>query len=91
MYNFYEKYEKSFVTVFILIPYLLLFLFWDGMFRDSDNYTHALRVLDFLNSGTWAEQPFMHSNFPKGEILNFTRIVDLFWLFSLYLFCRFFL
>lgn len=79
MYKIYERYEKTFNALFLLIPYFLLFSCWDGLFRDSDNYTHAVRVLDFLKSGVWAEQPFVHSNYPKGEILNFTRIVDMLW------------
>lgn len=80
MYGLYKKHETLLSAVFFVIPYFLLFYCWDGLYRDTDNYTHARRMLDFLESGVWAEQPFMHSNFPNGEILNFTRIMDLFWL-----------
>lgn len=80
MYGFYKKHETVLSAVFFLVPYFLLFYCWDGLYRDTDNYTHARRLLDFLESGVWAERPFMHSNFPNGEILNFTRIMDLFWL-----------
>lgn len=90
MLKIYEKYEKLFLLIFFLTPYFLLFSFWDGLYRDSDNYTHAIRVLDFLQSGTWAEQPFIHSNYPKGEILNFTRIIDVIWVFFALPFLPFF-
>lgn len=84
MYGFYKKHETMLAAVFFVVPYFLLFYCWDGLYRDTDNYTHAVRMLDFVESGVWAERPFIHSNYPAGEILNFTRIMDLFWLiFSL--------
>ena len=82
MYSFYQKHEYFFAALFVLITQSLSLPYWMDYYPDTDNYTHALRILDFLQSSVWAEMPYMHTNYPYGEILHFTRITDVLWLFS---------
>lgn len=49
---------------------------------DTDTYTHALRLMDLIQSKNWAETPFLHNNYPFGEILHYTRIMDIFFLIT---------
>ena len=81
MYAFYKKHEYLFAGLFVLISQLAVLPTLSTHYPDTDNYTHARRVLDLIQSGVWAETPYMHSNYPFGEILHFTRITDVFWLF----------
>ena len=84
MYAFYKKHEYLFAAFFVLITQLVVVPQTSVFYPDTDNYTHAQRLLDFLDSRTWAETPYMHTNYPYGEILHFTRITDVLWLlFSL--------
>lgn len=80
MYAFYKRHEYLFVALFVLIAQAPLLFLTNDFYPDTDNYTHARRVLDFLMSKTWAETPYMHSNYPFGEVLHFTRITDLLWI-----------
>lgn len=77
---FYKKHERLFALLFILIPYLFVFLERPAVYTDTDNYTHALRLTDMLISGKWVETLYMHDNYPFGQVLHFTRIMDVFWL-----------
>ena len=82
MYAFYKKYEYWLAALFVLITQLAVLPYLRSSFYpDTDNYTHAIRILDLLSSRSWAEAPYMHTNYPFGEILHFTRLTDLFWLF----------
>lgn len=81
MYAFYKKHEYLFIAVFILISQLAVLPELGDRYPDTDNYTHARRALDLILSRNWAETPYMHTNYPFGEILHFTRITDIFWLF----------
>lgn len=84
MYAFYKKHEYFFIALFVLISQLAVLPELGDRYPDTDNYTHARRVLDLILSKNWAETPYMHTNYPFGEILHFTRITDIFWLlFSL--------
>ena len=90
MYAFYKKYEYALSALLVLISQLFVLPQITGFYPDTDNYTHARRVLDFIETGIWAETPYIHSNYPFGEILHFTRITDLLWLFfslPAFLFC----
>ena len=49
----------------------------NGLFIESDSYTHALRLTDFIRSGSWKEVLYAHDNCPFGQNLHFTRITDL--------------
>lgn len=81
MYAFYQKHEYALAALFVLITQLCVLPMVTGLYPDTDNYTHARRVLDLIETGVWAETPYVHSNYPFGEILHFTRVTDVFWLF----------
>ena len=80
MQTFYQKHEKLLIALFIALIQLSVVPFLNGRYSDTDNYTHAIRLLDLIQSRTWAETPYLHSNYPFGEILHFTRITDAAWL-----------
>lgn len=85
--NFYRKYENYFILLFFLCVEIPVCMELIPRYQDTDNYTHAIRVLDLITSKTWLETPYMHTNYPFGEILHFTRITDVCWLLcSLFLF-----
>ncbi|MBR1777677.1 MAG: hypothetical protein IJ752_03720 [Alphaproteobacteria bacterium] len=46
-------------------------------FFGTDNYTHAMRLLDFIQSGSWQEIMYRHDNCPFGQMLHFTRFTDM--------------
>ena len=51
-------------------------------YLDSDCYARYLRVVDWLSGDfSWFEKIFPFTNCPYGEILHFTRINDILWLF----------
>ncbi|MCQ2965257.1 MAG: hypothetical protein MJ250_00770 [Alphaproteobacteria bacterium] len=85
--NFYSKYEKYFILLLFLCVELPIFTQLIPRYQDTDNYTHAIRIIDLITSKQWAETPYMHTNYPFGEILHFTRITDICWIIcSLFLF-----
>ncbi len=75
--SLYSKYEYVIVSFFILIWQLFLLHFSNLSLQETDNYTHALRLIDFIQSGSWAEIRYMHDNYPFGQILHFTRAMDM--------------
>lgn len=48
-------------------------------YGDTDPYTRALRIIDWLNDFSWHEKIFPYSNYPFGDILHFTRVMDIIW------------
>lgn len=62
----------------IALIYWRQYLGWNGEYLDSDNYFHVLRIMDFFKHPSYFEQPFMYTNYPFGEILHWTRALDLF-------------
>ena len=80
MASWYHKYEYVFITALILILFIASYGAWNGDYKDTDNFTRAIRILDFIGSGTWKETLFIHSNYPFGEILHWTRPMDILWL-----------
>lgn len=57
---------------------------WDGTYLDADGYMRALRIYHWLLNPTFWEQPIIESNYPFGEILHWTRPMDILWsLFTL--------
>lgn len=52
---------------------------WKGDWLDSDCYFHALRLSDALTHGFWKEQLFLYTNYPFGEVLHWTRALDILW------------
>lgn len=43
---------------------------------DTDNYSYALRVIEWLKHPSWFEQKFSMANYPIGEIKHWTRPMD---------------
>lgn len=85
--NFYKKYENYFIFLFFLCVEFPVFIELVPRYQDTDNYTHAIRIIDLIKSKQWFETPYMHTNYPFGEILHFTRITDICWIIcSLFLF-----
>ena len=76
--SFYVRYEYIVVLFFILIWQAVLLLTSDGRLMETDSYTHALRLSDFIQSGSWRETLYRHDNCPYGQILHFTRLADMF-------------
>ncbi|MBR1945742.1 MAG: hypothetical protein IJ846_05590 [Alphaproteobacteria bacterium] len=76
--DFYVKHEYSFVLTFVLIWQVVLLFASNGLFVETDNYTHALRLMDMIQSGSWQEILYRHDNCPFGQMLHFTRITDMF-------------
>lgn len=54
---------------------------WSGAYADADGYMRALRIKHWLLSPSFFEQPIYESNYPFGEILHWTRPMDILWLF----------
>jgi len=85
--NLYQKYEMPFVALFVvlLLGGVFAAIAWqlggamDG-FADTDTYMRALRIKNLIEDFSWAEVPFAQSNYPFGEILHWTRPMDLLWL-----------
>ena len=75
---FCVRHEYAVVLFFILIWQAVLLYTSDGRFVETDNYTHALRLMDFIQSGSWKEILYRHDNCPFGQMLHFTRIMDMF-------------
>ena len=73
----YTKHEYSFVLAFILIWQIVLLATSNGLFVETDNYTHALRLMDMIETGSWQEILYRHDNCPFGQMLHFTRITDM--------------
>ncbi len=61
----------------ILTAYFFSYRSWDGAYIDTDNYTLALRLLEWFKNPTWREQKFMLTDYPFGEISHWTRPLDM--------------
>lgn len=55
---------------------------WNGAYFDADGYMRANRVWHWLINPSFSEQPVPESNYPFGEILHWTRPMDILWLFN---------
>ena len=55
---------------------------WNGFYYDSDGYMRALRVWHWLINPSFWEQPVWESDYPFGEILHWTRPLDILWLIN---------
>lgn len=51
----------------------------DIFYIDTDNYTLALRIIDWLQNFQWSEKMFPYYNPPHGYILCWSRLCDLIW------------
>ena len=74
-------------SFFAVLAYTLFFAvsMWQSgefYFLDTDCYTRYLRITDWLSTDfSWFEKIFPFTNCPNGEVLHFTRINDIIWLF----------
>lgn len=66
----------------VLLWYGWNFVHWSGDYLDTDNYVHALRLTDAMFKGYWAERIFPYTNYPFGEVLHWTRALDIFMLIA---------
>lgn len=53
--------------------------YWNYTYNDSDGYMRALRVWHWLAAPSFWEQSLTESNYPFGEILHWTRPMDILW------------
>ncbi len=90
--DFLDSFWKHYaVWTFLLTLYftgLYAWLFYasrgDFFYVDTDCYTRALRIVDWLQNFEWQEKIFPYTAHPQGFVLHFTRISDIIWLlFSL--------
>ena len=49
---------------------------------DADGYMRALRIYHWVLNPTFWEQPISESNYPFGEIIHWTRPMDIIWLIN---------
>lgn len=87
MKKFFEKYDLFFYLGVTLLCLLVMATTSGATYRDTDSYMWANRMIEWISSASFAEQPFMLSNYPKGEILHWTRPLDMFW-YGLYWFFK---
>ena len=76
--DFYVRHEYAVVLFFISVWQAVLFIVSDNRLIEPDNYTHAMRLSDFIQSGSWREILYRHDNCPYGQMLHFTRFTDMF-------------
>ena len=77
----YVAWSFLIISVFMVFYIFLFHLNYNELFYvDSDSYTRALRISDWLQNFQWQEKIFPYGNYPDGFILHFTRICDIIWL-----------
>lgn len=72
----------SFMAVFTISLFDAIYYFSSEgklFYYDTDCYTRALRILDWIKDFQWAEKIFPYANVPDGFVLHFTRINDVIW------------
>ncbi len=68
------------VAVYTGCDILFTYLRFNQLFYiDTDCYTHASRLIYWLQNFSWYEQIYPFGNPPSGEILHFTRLLDILW------------
>ena len=80
MKNFLKKYDLLFYLGIALLCLMVMSGIKTSDYRDTDSYMWANRMIDWISSGGWFERKFMLSNYPYGEILHWTRPLDVLWL-----------
>ena len=82
--HFLQKYlYLIFVSIAVYYAFVMEVNVWDVSYRDGDGYMRAIRIRDIINNPSFFEQKIMDSNYPFGEILHWTRLVDVLWLINL--------
>ncbi|MBR2273293.1 MAG: hypothetical protein IJ864_00435 [Alphaproteobacteria bacterium] len=76
--------NKHLMLIILALGMWVFFFFpftrWAGDYLDSDGYMRALRIYHLLLAPSFGEQPIFETNYPFGEILHWTRPMDLIWL-----------
>ena len=69
-------------TLIYTLSYIFFFKADTGtlFYTDTDPYTRALRIIDWLQDFQWSEKIFPYGNPLHGFVLHFTRICDIIWL-----------
>ncbi len=69
-----------------ILGFFLVFLWcfmqynsWDGLYIDTDNYFHALRMVQWFEEPSFWEQKMGWSNYPFGEVSHWTRVLYIVW------------
>lgn len=70
-------------AAFVGLNFELFWIYKEGelFYTDTDCYTRAMRIIDWLQNFQWQEKIFPYSNPPHGFVLHFTRICDVIWVF----------
>jgi len=71
--------EMTIYFVFVFVWYMRQYLSWNGDYLDTDNYFHALRLIEAFDHGYWFEHVFVYTNYPFGEVSHWTRALDIVW------------
>ncbi len=70
----------SIITILAVIAFIIEPLSnWNFKYIDADGYMRALRIKNWLINPSFFEQPIYESNYPFGEILHWTRPLDIIW------------
>ena len=72
-------YEYCFYMILIGLWYYCQFVNWNKDFLDTDNFFHAIRMIEWFKSPSFWEQKIMISNYPFGEISHWTKPIYIFW------------
>lgn len=75
-HNFFSIITLTALFIFVIYP----FYAWDFRYSDADGYMRALRIKNWLINPSFFEQPIYASNYPFGEILHWTRPLDIVWI-----------
>ena len=62
---------------------------WQYTYTDADGYMRALRIYHWILNPSFWEQPLTESNYPFGEIIHWTRSMDILWLINMLPFLAF--
>ena len=66
-----------FALLHAVAAYILRAPLLDGGLIDTDSYMRLVRVTAFLNDGAWFDGTISRSNAPFGEVLHWTRPLDI--------------
>lgn len=75
-------FEKYIYLIFILLAAANFITpdFFAEPYMDPDSYMRAVRIKNWLQNPSFFEQPIYESNYPYGDILHWTRPMDIIWL-----------
>lgn len=69
-------------TITLICLFCIPLAQWNGYYRDADGYMRSLRIYNWLLNPSFAEQRIYESNYPFGEVLHWTRPLDIIWLIT---------